>query len=61
MDFDGASVGSFESSKEFSSLVFSSADIQSGVDYSFTVDGAVVATATGGEELAGGMGGPRDR
>jgi len=58
VDSDGASVGSFESSKEFSSLVFSSADIQSGVDYSFTVDGAVVATATGGEELAGGMGGP---
>jgi hypothetical protein len=57
VDSDGASVGSFEASKEFSSLVFSSADIQSGSDYDFTVDGAVVATATGGEALAGGMGG----
>jgi len=58
VDSDGAEVGSFTSSKEFSSLVYSSADIQSGVEYSFAVDGAVVATATGGEALAGGMGGP---
>ena len=61
LDSDGAEVGSFTSTKEFSSLVYSSADIQSGIEYSFTVDGAVVATVTGGEALAGGMGGPGDR
>ena len=63
VDADGIVVATYESAKEFSSLVFSSDAIEAGVEYTVTADGIAVATATGGEALAGGMpgGGPGDR
>jgi len=54
---DGDVVATYTSDKEFSSLVFSSADVSSGATYSLAADGSTLATVTAGEFTGGGMGG----
>ncbi|TBN56516.1 carbohydrate-binding domain-containing protein [Glaciihabitans arcticus] len=54
---DGTVLATFEATKDFSSIVYSSADVEDGAEYSFVVDGTSAATATGGVALAGGVGG----
>ncbi|MFN8194433.1 MAG: carbohydrate-binding domain-containing protein [Nocardioidaceae bacterium] len=57
-DSDGTVVLEHVADKEFASVVFSSADLESGATYTVSVDGTEVATVTNGEAPAGGMGHP---
>jgi len=54
---DGTVVAEFDSVKSFQSVVFSSADIVNGAEYTVTVDGTDVATVTADTAAAGGGGG----
>lgn len=57
LDADGAVVAEVTASKQFASIVVSTADVVAGQSYTVTVDGSDAGTATAGEALAGGMGG----
>jgi hypothetical protein len=48
---------SWTGEKAFASVVFSSAEVESGAEYTVVVDGTEVASATAGEFTGGGMGG----
>jgi len=60
-DADGDEVASYELEKDAASVVFSSADLESGATYTLTVDGDTdqQTTVTAGEAPAGGGMGPR--
>ncbi len=53
---DGTLVDPYTAVKDFSSLIYSSVDIDSGAEYQVVVDGGTT-TATAGEHTGGGMGG----
>ncbi|WP_448630669.1 carbohydrate-binding domain-containing protein [Cellulomonas soli] len=53
LDADGTVVASFEATKEFSSVVYSSADITSGEEYTLTVGGTVGDDAVHGLSHSG--------
>jgi hypothetical protein len=54
---DGDVVATYTADKDFSSLVYSSADVAGGDSYSLLADGSTLATVTAGEFTGGGMGG----
>ncbi|WP_156760598.1 carbohydrate-binding domain-containing protein [Microbacterium karelineae] len=56
---DGTVLYSGEAAKAFGAVLYSGEDVTAGANYTITVDGSEAATATTGEALAGGMGGPR--
>lgn len=56
VDADGTVLHSWTPDMDFTTVSFSSADVQSGQTYTVVVDGTEVATATAGE-FAGGGGG----
>ena len=55
---DGTVIATYPAAKDFSSVIYSSADIESGVEYQVVVDGEAT-TVTAGEHT-GGMGGGMD-
>jgi hypothetical protein len=58
---DGTVVGTYTAEKDFSSLIYSSAGVETGAEYQVVVDGAAT-TVTAGEHtggMGGGMGGGR--
>ena len=57
VDADGEIVAAFESSKEFSSVVFSSSEIEDGAEYEVYVGGSVSGTVTGGLATASSLDG----
>ncbi|MGY1840642.1 MULTISPECIES: carbohydrate-binding domain-containing protein [unclassified Modestobacter] len=58
---DGTVLGSWVAGKAFALVTFSSADVESGAEYTVVVDGAEVATTTAGEFTGTGMGGGAPR
>ena len=53
LDADGNELAAFESSKDFSSLVYASASLESGQTYSAATGGSVSGTTVGGLASAG--------
>jgi hypothetical protein len=53
---DGSEVTSFAATKTCASIVYSSAEITSGANYSVPTGGTAVGTFTAGDAPAGGMG-----
>lgn len=57
VDADGTVLAELTAAKQFASVVVSTPELATGVDYTVLVNGTAAGTATAGEAAAGGMGG----